>query len=44
MSEELLTEINDHLNDIDKALVDIAKSLRVIAKRPDFSTEPIDYD
>jgi hypothetical protein len=44
MSEEQLTEINDHLNDIDKALVDIAKSLRTIAKRPDFNSEPIDYD
>lgn len=44
MSEELLNEINDHLNDIDKALVDIAKSLRTLSKRPDFNTEPIDYD
>jgi hypothetical protein len=44
MSEEQFTEINDHLNDIDKALVDIAKSLRAIAKRPDFNLEPIDYD
>lgn len=44
MSEELLNEINDHLNDIDKVLVDIAKSLRNLTKRPDFNAEPIDYD
>lgn len=44
MTEEQIEEINSHLNDIDKVLVDIAKSMREIAKRPSLDKEPIDYD
>ncbi len=41
IAEELMS-LYDQLENINSSLVDIAKSLRVVSKRPDLAQEPIE--